>query len=199
MQDTRFINDMAQKYGLPGAIIRKLASELEKTAGQSVRFDIEAIGGKGSWQLHETASVGNGKNADLNDAVTELCVEISEKIREDIYDEDEAPTIVSLSRQKVTLDDTIESLAEVLKPGAWWDMRYGAEPEKTGSVSGMKFAYFAQHRRLILRQGLRIRIFDTEKYNVQDVIPGDKPGFFNLIVLTIEGDLRLTDLREVAK
>jgi hypothetical protein len=199
MQDTHFINDIAQKYGLPGGIIRKLASELEKTAGQSVRFDIEEIGGKGSWRLNEIASVGNGKNADLNDAVTELCVEISEKIREDIYDEDEAPTLVSRSRQKVTLDDTIESLADALKHSAWWDARYGSDPEKTGSVSGMKFAYFAQQRRLILRQGLRSRIFDTENYNVQDVIPGDEPGFFNLIVLTIEGDLRLTDLHEVAK
>ena len=199
MHDTHFINDIAQKYDLPTHIIRKLASELEKTAGQSVRFDIEEIGGKGSWRLHEIASVGNGKNADLNEAVTELCTDISEKIREELYDEDDEPTIVSRSRQKVTLDETIESMEAAIKASVWWDARYGADPEKAGNVSGMKFAYFAQHRRLILRQGLRNRIFDTGNYNVQDIIPGDEPGFFNLIVLTIEGDLHITDLREVAK
>ena len=199
MHDTHFINDIAEKYGLPVNIIRKLASELEKTEGQSVRFDIEEIGGKGSWRLHEIANVGNGKNADLNEAVTELCTEISEKIREALYDEDDEPTIVSRSRQKVTLDETIESLESAIKASVWWDARYGADPEKVGHVAGMPFAYFAQHRRLILRQGLRSRIFDTNNYNVQDVIPGDEPGFFNLIVLTIEGDLLLTDLREVPK
>jgi hypothetical protein len=199
MQNTQFIDTIAIKFGLSAETIRQLTYELEKTRGRSARFDIKELGGKGRWELNQTASVGNGFNAALNTVVTDLCTEISERIREGTQVEEDATLPSTRKKAQPELDDTIGLTTISLKPGAWWSEHYGNDPEKTGSVSGMRFAYFAQHRRLILRQGLRNRIFDTEDYNVQDVVAGKAPGFFNIIVQTIEGNLLLTDLTEVAR
>ncbi|MDQ7026023.1 MAG: hypothetical protein Q9P01_01710 [Anaerolineae bacterium] len=202
MLNPHFITNIARKYALPIEVVRQLASELEKTGGQSVRFDIKGLGGKGLWRINQAASVGNGFNTALNEVVTDLCNDISTEIHAINGAESEASTMISKDELalKVDLDDTVTLLAPTtLKPKSWWPEHYGQDPEKTGNVTGMRFAYFAQQRRLILSQGLRNRIFDTGDYNVQNVVAGQESGFFNLIVLTIEGDIQLADLPEVAQ
>jgi hypothetical protein len=201
--DTQIISSLAKKYGLPSEIVQQLAYEMQKNRGEAVRFDIEYLGGKGRWKLNQSASVGNGFDVELNNFITDLCSDLSDHIRADAAnvdddDDDEAPTIPSRPRGNSALDDTIGIPPLSLKPNVWWPEDFGDEPDMTGHVGEIRYAYFPQRRRLVLRQGLRNRIFDTANFDVQEIAVGTESGFFNLVVLTSHGDFRLGDFREVA-
>lgn len=201
-----FITQLVHKYDLSQEIIESLTREMIKTRGESVRFEIDAIGGKGMWKRNQLASVGNGFNEALNEFVTDLCTEISEEIQatEDLEGEnravdDDPTTIIKTPKKPEGLDDTIGIMPIALKPNVWWPEDYGDMPDLTGNVSGLRYAYFADLDRLVLRQNLRNRIFGTENYHVYGMSPGTEPGFFNLLVQTRQGEIILSKLREVAK
>jgi hypothetical protein len=202
--DTQIITNLAKKYGLPVEIVNQLAHEMQKTRGESIRFDIEYLGGKGRWKLNQSASVGNGFDAELNNFITDLCSDLSDQIRANTVDDnqddgDDEPTIPSRPRSKSALDDTIGIAPLSLKPNVWWPEDFGDEPDIMGHIGELRYAYFPQRRRLVLRQGLRNRIFDTASFDIHEIVSGNESGFFNLIVLTNHGEFLLADFREVAR
>lgn len=202
MLNKDFTRQIARKYAVSQEIVEYLVREMRITRGESVRFDIKAIGGKGMWKRNQVASVGNGFNEALNELVTDLCTEISAEIRatEIIAEHESDPTtLIRQPRKSENLDETIGLTPISLKPNSWWPESYGDMPDLTGSVGGLRYAYFSDLARLVIRQGLRNRIFNTEAYHVHGIEAGAEPGFFNLIVQTREGAKFLTDFTEVMK
>ena len=202
MLSSKFLKSLAKKYEVSLDIIEYLTRELMRSRGESVRFNIEAIGGKGMWKRNQLASVGNGFNDALNEFVTDLCTEISNEIvaTQNLGQDTEPTTIVSAKkREPGSLDETIGLTPISLKPQLWWPENYGEHPDVTGTAGGLRYAYFAGLNRLVIRQGLRNRIFDTEDKRIKDVSAGEEHGFFNLIVTSTEGQFLLTEFREVVK
>lgn len=185
---------LAKKYKIALDAVRELAAELEKNSGTAARFDIVALGGKGLWQLHRRASAGNGFNEQLNDLVTNLCNDLSQSIRAMVPEEEPTP---AGSQARNNLDDTIGLMPVSIKPSIWWPESYGEEADTIGNAGTLRYAYFAACNRLVIRQNLNNRIFDTSGYEVKTVEPGKTPGFFNLMVQTTHGSIPITKLREV--
>lgn len=191
MSEPSIYGKLATKYSVPTEAVEALASILEKTGGISARFDIESLGGKGMWKLNQRASVGNGFNEELNTLVTNLCNDLSEAIRAF----DEATEI--RPRRTGGLDDTIGLMPISLMPNLWWPESYGIAPDVIGNAGTLRYAYFADKNRLVIRQNLRNRIFDTAGHTVIKLLPGEKAGFFHLLVKTEADNIPIAKLKEV--
>jgi hypothetical protein len=187
---------LSEKYEVPVEAVRDLAQEMEKTGGTSVRFDIEALGGKGLWNMNRHASVGNGFNEQLNELVAALCNDLSQSIRAEVPEDE--PTLVN-RQPRSKLDDTVALMPVSIKPTIWWPEHYGESADAIGNAGAVRYAYFEGCNRLVVRQNLRNRIFDTNGYEVYNVSAGKQPGFFNLIVNTSNGSLPITKLKEVVQ
>ena len=161
MLSSVFMKNLAKKYDVPLEAIEYLSRELMQTSGKSVRFNIEAIGGKGMWKRNQLASVGNGFNEALNELVTDLCTEISNEIiaTQDMGEATEPTTIIKQPKKTGNLDETIGLTPIRLNPNMWWPEDYGTMPDLTGNVGGLRYAFFENIDRLVIRQGLRNRIF----------------------------------------
>ena len=193
MIDSTVWEQLAEQYKVTINTVEKLASLLEKTGGLSARFEIEELGGKGLWQQGVGGSIGNGFDEAANTKVTGLCKDISDVIRTD----KEQSTDTINAAGSGGLDDTIGLMPISLLPNAWWPDELGISPDVLGNAGTLRYAYFQAHNRLVIRQNLRNRIYDTSGYKVIKLVPGDTPGISHLNVRTETGVIPIESLKAI--
>lgn len=180
------INDIAYRTGFsPDAVLSMLDSVLNGNGGMA-QFNHPEFGGYGQWMRGGMTMVSDMFNNHLKGRVDGLCFELSNLIASQ-------PNLIrtgSFQSQSQGGYDSrggqqqqnhgyqgssqsqggggFNESASLFVPGTsndWWpaDLRW---PNSTGAQNGVRYAYFAQARRLAIEVGGRVTVYDTLDHQI---------------------------------
>ena len=81
-----------------------------------------------------------------------------------------------------------------MSDSGWWPDGLGA-PSSSGSQNGMRYAFFAKARRLVIEADGTVRVYDSGKHRINGVSQQDG-GSRSLAFSSDDGPVRVEDLHE---
>jgi hypothetical protein len=159
----RAIHDVARRHDFsPGAVASMLRAVLIGR-GRMAQFNHPEFGGSGQWMRGGMTMISDMFNATLKARVERLCDELSRLVASD-------PGIVDDARASAAAGDPVSFfVAEpVSTQSSWWPAELG-HPNSAGAQNDMRYAYFAQPRRLAIDIGGDVTIYDTLDHRIGGV------------------------------
>jgi hypothetical protein len=135
------INDLAQRHGFSRDAVTHMVSALVDGNGGMAMFSHPEFGGLGQWMREGMLMLSDPVNHALKARVDSLCHEIGE-------------ILAHSPDRPVTAGKT-----------SWWPAELGT-PNATGEQNGLRYAYFAQARRLVVQTGEVMRVYDTLDHRI---------------------------------
>ncbi|MGQ4879344.1 SHOCT domain-containing protein [Billgrantia sp. LNSP4103-1] len=175
-QGTAIVDALAERHDFSRDAIAHMVAAVADGNGQMAMFSHPEFGGPGQWMQGGMLMLSDSLNHALKARVDALCHEIGEKMGEN------ASGIIA--RQPAWL------VAE--ENPAWWPAEFGA-PNATGAQDGLRYAYFAQARRLVVQTADAIRVYDTLDHRISGFAQqqGNQSRF---TVTSQHGDIDLASL-----
>jgi len=159
------VNDLARRHGFsPDAIEHMLVSVLNGN-GQMAQFSHPEFAGYGQWMRGGMIMLGDMFNNNLKGRVDSLCCEISNMLS------NQPDFFMPASSQSQSLGDSSSSLNGssswfVPDPNQnWWPKDLGS-PAAVGSQNDTRYAYFPNSRRLAVKTGNSIWVYDTLNHQI---------------------------------
>ena len=181
-QGSQKINDLAQRYGVSTDAVMALLQALINGNGTMAQFNHHELGGSGQWSQGGMTMVGDMFNNVLKAKVDGLCTEISRLLAQQPF---APPPLGSQSqsqgRQQQQQGDSgspgmvggspAVSLfvpAAQGSSGNWWPEDLGF-PSGSGSQNNIRYAYFANARRLAVAINGHVTVYDTLDHQIGGV------------------------------
>lgn len=153
--DRRLIAALAQQHHLSEGAVETLFAAVQQGHGSSAQFSHPDLGGMGQWMQGGMVMVGDFSNHRLKAAVADICAAIAAHLRQQAAAQPRPPAL--------------GSLFEAAAPSAaWWPQALGT-PSARGAQNEMQYAYFAAQRRLAVRVGQRVTLYDTQDHQISGV------------------------------
>lgn len=158
--DERF-NNLSKKHGFDIEAIKALADGMKSAGGRLARFDHPGLGGMGQWMPGYT-KIGANDPA-LKERVNGLCEDLLRLLKSDGHPHtpgtDEQPPGFAGQAEEKGEDDAV-----------WWPKTLGTSPNSVGGQNQVRYAYFADARRLAVDRGDgRVTVYDTGEHHVHGV------------------------------
>ena len=176
------VNDLAQRYGFSSEAVLSLLDAVIQGQGSMAQFNHPEFGGSGQWMQGGMLMLSDMFNSALKGRVDGLCNELSALIRNQ-------PDLIrsgsfqsqsqgggggfstqsnySSNQQQQNANGPVGAVSLFIPDtsGDWWgpDLRW---PTSTGAQNGVRYAYFAQARRLAIEVGGRVTIYDTLDHQI---------------------------------
>lgn len=166
------VDELAERHGFSHDAVAHMVSAVTDGNGQMAMFSHPEFGGPGQWMQGGMLMLSDPLNQALKARVDDLCHEIGE----------------CLARQpdgRVTERHT-----------AWWPAELGT-PDATGEQNGLRYAYFAQARRLVVQTENIIRVHDTLDHHI-DGLAQQQDSQSRLTVASQHGEVDLASLPVLA-
>ena len=144
------IDELAERHGFSRDAVASMLDSVARGGGTMAQFDHPEFGGSGQWMGGGMTMVSDMFNDALKSRVAALCADLSK-----VLENHPAPAEpVSLS---------VSPAAGV--SGRWWPSDLGA-PTSTGSQNDVRYAYFAEPRRLAIELHGRVTVYDTLDHRI---------------------------------
>ncbi|NIC05623.1 SHOCT domain-containing protein [Billgrantia bachuensis] len=143
------VDELAERHDFSHDAIAHMVSAVTDGNGQMAMFSHPEFGGPGQWMQGGMLLLSAPLNHTLNARVDALCHEIGEIIGEN------ADEIIAQQPAWLVAEENT----------AWWPAELGA-PNATGEQNGLRYAYFAQARRLVVQTEDAIRVYDTLDHRI---------------------------------
>ncbi|ATB40020.1 hypothetical protein CYFUS_005468 [Cystobacter fuscus] len=168
----RAVAELAQRHGVSGEAVRVLLEALAVGGGTQAQFNHPELGGLGQWSQGGMLMVGNMFDHALKARVDALCVELARRMRMEPL------------------------LAPATSGASWWPAEFG-EPTSSGAQGTLRYAYFPDHRRLVIQRSGQVTIHDTGEHRISGV--SQQQGAGQSLTLTSQyGPIRLSELPVIA-
>ena len=167
----RVVNDLSQRYGFsPDAVTHMLFAVLHGN-GTMAQFNHPEFAGSGQWMQGGMLMLGDMFNYSLKSQVDALCSEISQILA------NQPGLLRSGSFQSQSQSGggyqnqaaggmMGESSLFIPDPAShWWPKELGA-PSATGSQNNVRYAYFANARRLAVETSGQVWVYDTLDHQI---------------------------------
>ncbi|MEP7453411.1 hypothetical protein [Phyllobacterium sp. SB3] len=151
------------------------------------QFNHPELGGLGQWSSGGMLMIGDMFNADLKKKVAALCADVAQLVSKE--DDWHAP-LGQKSHNRRSGDRSRSSSAQ-----AWPDGL--GQASSTGSQNDLHYAFFPESRRLAIKDGSSLTLYDTEDHRIQGVSQQQSTAR-SLRFTSQNGDVDLSDLRKVA-
>ncbi len=168
-QGQQKINDIAQQYDVSTDAVMTLLQALLNGNGTMAQFNHPELGGGGQWMQGGMTMVGDMFNNRLKALVDGICVELSNLLANQ--------SIATLSNQSQSLGEQQQqqngnsdatNLFVPSSTGNWWPSELGMATA-TGAQNNIRYAYFADIRRLAIDIDGQITVFDTLDHQIGGV------------------------------
>ena len=169
--DQTTVNSLAQQFGFSTDAVLTLAQAVAQGGGTMAQFYHSELGGGGQWMQGGMIMLGDMFNSGLQSRVSGLCQILANKYANG---ELRLPTIP-----------------------AWYPSEFGS-PNASGGQNDMRYAYFANARRLVIEINGRQTIYDTGNYAIGGVSQQQSNGVQELTFSTPYGTVRLDALQIVS-
>jgi len=185
------IAEIAGRHGVSADAALTLFSALLQSGGGMAQFNHPELGGGGQWMQGGMTMVGDMFNHGLKAKVDGLCVELSNLLpASPLY---QAGNFQMQSQGGIQPNIfTADSSAEA---EGWPDL---GVPNWRGGQNDMRYAYYAQARRLVVSVGARVTVYDTGDHQLQGVSQQQQNGGSTLAFTSQYGVVTLAALRPVS-
>jgi hypothetical protein len=168
------VNDLAQRHGFsPDAVTTMLDAVLNGNGGMA-QFSHFEFGGSGQWMRGGMTMIGDMFNNDLKERVDGLCADLSNLLA------NQPGLIQTGSFQSQTRGGQQQQTggggfgpSSLFVPaqgtgasGNWWPGDLG-QPNSTGAQNNVRYAYFAQSRRLVIEVNGAVMVYDTLVHQIR--------------------------------
>ena len=184
---------IASRHGVSSDAAYSLLMALAAGGGTQAQFNHPELGGMGQWSQGGMIMVGDMFNQGLKYRVDTLCNELAGALREA---SPFAPAPLSSQSQSQS-NNTGASGVSLFVPGFGerWPAELGS-PASTGSQNDLHYAVFPASRRLAIRQGGHLSVYDTGDHTIIG-FSQQQSGGQSLTFTSQYGLVQLTDLRAV--
>lgn len=175
------VNDIAQRHGFSTQAVESMLQSVINGNGGMAQFNHPEFGGGGQWMSGGMTMIGDMFNGYLKGRVDNLCSELARLIRQQ-PDLMRSGSFQSQSQNgshqfngsggnygNVNGSESSNSNS-LFAPAApdWWgaDLRW---PNSTGGQNNMRYAYFAQARRLAIDIAGQVTVYDTLDHQIGGV------------------------------
>jgi hypothetical protein len=190
-EESRALDSVAEKYGISRGAVEHLFMAI--VAGQTVQaqFDHPELGGMGQWSQGGMIMVGDMFNAGLKARVSDICSELAALART------AGPRAPETSHQAQYQNDAGDPAVRnnPYSPDGWPEELGRAS--STGAQNDLRYAFFPESRRLAIRAGDRLTVYDTRDHRISG-FSQQQSGDQSLTFTSQHGLVRVADLREVS-
>lgn len=167
----RVVDDLAERHGFsPDAVTHMLAAVLQGN-GSIAQFNHPEFAGGGQWMRGGMLMLGDMFNHSLKARVDALCNDISAIVAS------EPGVMQTGSFQSQSQSSGGQSHSDEMPAGSsrlfvsssagpWWPEALG-RPSATGSQNHVRYAYFANARRLAVAADGKVRVYDTLDHQIR--------------------------------
>ena len=205
----RIVHDFALRHGFSQDAVTHMLIAVLNGNGSMAQFSHSEFGGSGQWMRGGMVMLGDMFNNSLKGRVDSLCVELSNLLA------NEPGLLQTGSLQQQSQNGTdYQSQSEGLNslnaangggsslfmpnPHAnWWPAELGS-PNASGSQNAMRYAYFANARRLAVDAGGEVWVYDTLNHQIGGF--SQQQGTENSITLSSQfGTVNLSSLPVISR
>jgi hypothetical protein len=136
--------ELARKHGFSEAAVRVAAEALVRGRGSMAQFQHADFGGPGQWLSGGMLMIGDMFNHALKARVAALFEDLTR-----------LPAVGMTPTQAAPMNWA--------NSAAWWPAELG-QPGSSGGQNGIRYAYFPAHRKLVVEQGGRIKVYETGEH-----------------------------------
>ena len=166
------ISELARKFGLSDDAVAAMLQAVRRGQGSMAQFNIPELGGGGQWMLGGMTMVGDMFNHGLKATVDQLCLALSQALQNG-----EIPAQAASSGYPS------------------WPQELG-HPSSVGGQNDSAYAIFPATRRLAIREGGSLTIYDTGDHVINGV--GQQQGGPASLTFTSQyGSFSVGSLRRV--
>jgi hypothetical protein len=167
----RIANDLAQRHGLSLDAVTNMLFAVLNGNGRMAQFSHPEFGGSGQWMQGGMIMVGDMFNYALKGRVDALCNEISNLLANQPgllqTGSFQSQTQSGSGHQSQTSGAPLgkSSLFAPDPNDNWWPSELGS-PTATGAQNNVRYAYFANARRLAVKTGSDVWVYDTLDHQI---------------------------------
>jgi Short C-terminal domain len=194
----RLVADAAMRYGFSEDAVISLLGSVAAGGGMQAQFNHPEFGGMGQWQQGGMTMIGDMFNNGLKSRVAGLCSELSMALGGPAL---WRPIAMQSQNQFSGQSQSQNSGGlgvSLFVPGGssgMWPSEFGA-PSSSGSQNDLSYAYFPATRRLAIRRGGVLSVYDTGNHSISGVSQ-QQSGDQSLTFTSAYGLVRLADLTPV--
>ena len=204
-EGSQVVQDLSQRYGFsPDAITHMLLAVLHGN-GSMAQFNHPEFAGSGQWMQGGMMMLGDMFNYGLKNQVDSLCNEISGilanqpgLLRTGSFQSQSQGGSGQESQVSGSPQAPGQSSLFVPDPrDHWWPQELGS-PNSTGSQNNVRYAYFANPRRLAVETGNDVWVYDTLDHQIGGF--SQQQGMGSSIIFTSQyGTVNLSTLPVVSR
>jgi hypothetical protein len=180
------VAEVASRHGVSLEAAFAVLDSLALSKGTQAQFNHPDLGGMGQWSRGGMIMIGDMFNQGLKHRVDELCNELASLVQEQ-------PSIHAAQSQSQGGVSLVAAGSG--SPSRWWPPELG-EPASVGAQNDMRYAYFPASRRIAIREGGRVRVYDSGEHRLSG-FSQQQGGDRSLTFTSQFGVVRLADLAEV--
>ncbi|ACK49594.1 conserved hypothetical protein [Methylocella silvestris BL2] len=193
----RLVDEIAVRHGFSSDAASSLFQALALGNGVQAQFNHPEFGGMGQWSQGGMIMIGDMFNQNLKWRVSALCDDLAGLSRTDGVFVRQPPAPSSWQGQSYNVSGASVSLYAQGFGGGWWPADLG-QPSSSGSQNDLQYAFFPGARRLAIRKGERITVYDSGDHNISGVSQ-QQGGDQTLTFSSQYGAVRLGDLKIVGQ
>jgi hypothetical protein len=172
----QIIDDIARRYGFSTDAVLSMLQSVINGNGSMAQFNHPEFAGSGQWMRGGMTMVSDMFNNNLKASVSNLCSELSQLVaaQPDLLRSGSFQSQSQGGQQQNSYSGATHasaggaSLFVAPAPGSvgdWWgsDLRW---PNSTGAQNGVRYAYFAQARRLAIEVNGKVTVYDTLDHQI---------------------------------
>ncbi|MGR2739260.1 SHOCT domain-containing protein [Billgrantia sp. Q4P2] len=152
-QGLAIVDELAERHDFSRDAIAHMVLAVADGGGQMAMFSHPEFGGPGQWMQGGMLMLSDPLNHALNARVDALCHEIGKRVG----------GMAGGIAGEIAAHQSAWPAAE--GNTAWWPAELGT-PNATGEQNGLRYAYFAQARRLVVQTGDSTRVYDTLDHRI---------------------------------
>ncbi|HLN24142.1 MAG TPA: hypothetical protein VK558_09185 [Patescibacteria group bacterium] len=185
------VAEIAGRYGVSTDAALTLFSALLQSGGRMAQFNHPELGGGGQWMQGGMTMVGDMFNHGLKAKVDGLCMELSNLL----------PASPHYQAGNFQMQSQGGTQPNIFTAGSsadgegWPDL---GVPNWRGGQNDMRYAYYAQARRLVVSVGGRVTVYDTGDHQLQGVSQQQQNGGSSLAFTSQYGVVTLASLRPLS-
>ena len=181
------VNDIAQRHGFSANAVESMLNSVINGNGSMAQFNHPEFGGGGQWMNGGMTMIGDMFNGYLKSRVDNLCSELArlistqpELIRSGSFQSQSQNGYTQVNSSGGSYDSHAANPGSLFVPAPvqadWWgpDLRW---PNSTGGQNGMRYAYFAQARRLAIDLDGQVTVYDTLDHQIGGVSQQQSGGY----------------------
>ncbi len=185
------ITELTQQYHVSESAIMTLWEALVKGNGTMAQFNHPELGGVGQWLPGGMVMVSDMSNSRLKMVVDNLCRELTVIMNSELYPAGEQ------QQQQSQAGTAGQKRASSTIGQRWWPEELGM-PSAQGGQNEIRYAYFADKRRLVLDINGKIAIYDTHNHHITSISQQQGSSIRTILFTSQDGTFEISHLSLVS-